>query len=142
MAILFLIFFGGLAVTLSNMSASEFKKSYQSLAVDHSTLSLENTFGLLQDMTGLFAVVLFISLAFLAVALFLTAKGKYLTTATGLYLYNRIHMLIGTSLLRFLLRFLFRSWGIQISSKNEKRSLNHADYQSEKSYFKRIQSRS
>ena len=32
-----LIFFGGLAVTLSNMSASEFKKSYQSLAVDHST---------------------------------------------------------------------------------------------------------
>ncbi len=77
-----LIFFGGLAVTLSNMSASEFKKSYQSLAVDHSTLSLENTFGLLQDMTGLFAVVLFISLAFLAVALFLTAKGKYLTTAT------------------------------------------------------------
>ena len=68
-----LIFFGGLAVTLSNMSASEFKKSYQSLAVDHPTLSLENTFELLQDMTGLFAVVLFISLSFLEVALFLTA---------------------------------------------------------------------
>ncbi|MBK4752498.1 hypothetical protein CU022_1221 [Enterococcus faecium] len=122
-----LIFFGGLAVTLSNMSASEFKKSYQSLAVDHPTLSLENTFGLLQDMTSLFAVVLFISLAFLAVALFLTAKGKYLTTATGLYFITGFILLIGTQF---------------ISSKNEKRSLNHADYQSEKSYFKRIQSRS
>lgn len=106
-------------------------------------MSLENTFGLLQDMTGLFAVVLFISLAFLAVALFLTAKGKYLTTATGLYFITGFILLIGTQFIAFPFAFLFRSWGIQfISSKNEKRSLNHADYQSEKSYFKRIQSRS
>ena len=101
-----LIFFGGLAVTLSNMSASEFKKSYQSLAVDHPSLSLENTFELLKDMTGLFAVVLFISLAFLAVALFLTAKGKYLTTATGL-----LYCWSALSLLRFLLHFFILPLG-------------------------------
>ena len=106
-----LIFFGGLAVTLSNMSASEFKKSYQSLAVDHPTLSLENTFGLLQDMTGLFAVVLFISLAFLAVALFLTAKGKYLTTATGLYFITGFILLIGTQFIAFPFAFFYFAAG-------------------------------
>lgn len=99
-----LIFFGGLAVTLSNMSASEFK-SYQSLAVDHSTLSLENTFGLLQDMTGLFAVVLFISLAFSS-SIVLTAKGKYLTTATGLYFITGFILLIGTQFIAFPLHFI------------------------------------
>ena len=87
-----LIFFGGLAVTLS-------------------TLSLENTFGLLQDMTGLFAVVLFISLAFLAVALFLTAKGKYLTTATGLYFITGFILLIGTQFIAFPFAFFYFAAG-------------------------------
>lgn len=106
-----LIFFGGLAVTLSNMSASEFKKSYQSLAVDHPSLSLENTFELLQDMTGLFAVVLFISLAFLAVALFLTAKGKYLTTATGLYFITGVILFVGTQFIAFPFAFFYFAAG-------------------------------
>ena len=134
----------------------------------------------LQDMTGLFAVVLFISLSFLAVALFLTAKGKYLTTATGLYFITGVIYITpvikykpvavvkyfplavknsatakkeseinNTTANRPVMScnsfciFLFCRWGIQfVSSKNKKGSLNHADYQSEKSYFKRVQSRS
>lgn len=74
-------------------------------------MSLENTFELLKDMTGLFAVVLFISLAFLAVALFLTAKGKYLTTATGLYFITGVILLVGTQFIAFPFAFFYFAAG-------------------------------
>ncbi|WP_165006217.1 MULTISPECIES: DUF4064 domain-containing protein [unclassified Enterococcus] len=105
--ILSLVFFGGLAVTLRNMTASDFKNSYQSLSLETAGLSLEKTFQMLKDMTGLFAVVLFISLILLVIALFLSAKERYLPAATGLYFLTGAVLLIGTQFIAFPFAFFY-----------------------------------
>ncbi|STP29251.1 DUF4064 domain-containing protein [Enterococcus durans] len=104
--ILALVFFGGLAVTLKKMSIKDFETSYQALKLEK-TGTLDNTFHLLQDMTGLFAITLFISLIFLVVAVFFSIKEKYLIIAASLYLVAGLILLLGTKFIAFPFTFFY-----------------------------------
>lgn len=104
--ILALVFFGGLAVTLKKMSVKDFETSYQALKLEK-TGTLDNTFHLLQDMTGLFAITLFISLIFLVVAVFFSIKEKYLIIAASLYLVAGLILLLGTQFIAFPFTFFY-----------------------------------
>ncbi|MBE9888160.1 DUF4064 domain-containing protein [Enterococcus durans] len=104
--ILALVFFGGLAVTLKKMSIKDFETSYQALKLEK-TGTLDNTFHLLQDMTGLFAITLFISLIFLVVAVFFSIKEKYLIIAASLYLVAGLILLLGTQFITFPFTFFY-----------------------------------
>ncbi|MBE8849048.1 MULTISPECIES: DUF4064 domain-containing protein [Enterococcus] len=104
--ILALVFFGGLAVTLKKMSIKDFETSYQALKLEK-TGTLDNTFHLLQDMTGLFAITLFISLIFLVVAVFFSIKEKYLIIAASLYLVAGLILLLGTQFIAFPFTFFY-----------------------------------
>lgn len=104
--ILALVFFGGLAVTLKKMSIKDFETSYQALKLEK-TGTLDNTFHLLQDMTGLFAITLFISLIFLVVAIFFSIKEKYLIIAASLYLVAGLILLLGTQFIAFPFTFFY-----------------------------------
>ncbi|MEY8445591.1 hypothetical protein AALA44_05275 [Enterococcus ratti] len=101
-----LVFFGGLAVTLKNMSMIDFKKSYYALKLE-STGTLEHTFYLLQDMTKLFAILLFFSLIVLVTAIFLSIKEKYLVIAASLYFIAGVILLLGTQLIAFPMVFFY-----------------------------------
>ncbi|MFB8506423.1 hypothetical protein ACFC4I_11865 [Enterococcus durans] len=104
--ILALVFFGGLAVTLKKMSVKDFETSYQALKLEK-TGTLDNTFHLLQDMTGLFAITLFISLIFLVAAVFFSIKEKYLIIAASLYLVAGLILLLGTQFIAFPFTFFY-----------------------------------
>lgn len=104
--ILALVFFGGLAVTLKKMSIKDFETSYQALKLEK-TGTLDNTFHLLQDMMGLFAITLFISLIFLVVAVFFSIKEKYLIIAASLYLVAGLILLLGTQFIAFPFTFFY-----------------------------------
>lgn len=104
--ILALVFFGGLAVTLKKMSIKDFETSYQALKLEKIG-TLDNTFHLLQDMTGVFAITLFISLIFLVVAVFFSVKEKYLIIAASLYLVAGLILLLGTQFIAFPFTFFY-----------------------------------
>ncbi len=107
-----LIFFGGLAVTLSNMSASEFKKKLSVACCRSFNFVFRKYIWIItgHDWSVCRCVVYF-TCFFLAVALFLTAKGKYLTTATGLYFITGFILLIGTQFIAFPFAFFYFAAG-------------------------------
>lgn len=88
------------------MSVKDFETSYQALKLEK-TGTLDNTFHLLQDMTGLFAITLFISLIFLVVAVFFSIKEKYLIIAASLYLVAGLILLLGTQFIAFPFTFFY-----------------------------------
>ncbi len=101
-----LVFFGGLAVTLKKMSVEDFETSYKTLELETAG-TLENTLHLLQNMTSLFAITLFISLILLVIAVFFSVKEKYLIIAAGLYLVSGLVLLFGTQFIAFPFTFFY-----------------------------------
>lgn len=104
-----LIFLGGIAVTVRQLTPDEFKKIYadSSLSAQLDGVSLEHAQEMLNRLAGYFALALFGALAFLTAALLLSSKDRYLRVTASLYAIAGLILLLGTQFVAYPFAFLF-----------------------------------
>ncbi|MGM0125993.1 hypothetical protein IGI37_003394 [Enterococcus sp. AZ194] len=101
-----LIFFGGVSVTMKQMSLEEFTAVYRDFIKD-SRISTTTAYELLTNMTNYFALALFLSIILLMIGICFSIKDKYLVIAVVLYGMAGIVLLFGTQLLAFPFSFFY-----------------------------------
>lgn len=104
--ILTLLFIGGIAVTMRVMDVSDFESIYNSLFSENGK-DINETFKMLQSLTALFSVALFLSLFFLMLALVFSWRGRYRYVPSILYGIAGLILLIGTQFIAYPLAFFF-----------------------------------
>lgn len=104
--ILTLLFIGGIGVTMRVMDVSDFESIYNSLFSEKGK-DINETFKMLQSLTALFSVALFLSLFFLMLALVFSWRGRYRYVPSILYGIAGLILLFGTQFIAYPLAFFF-----------------------------------
>ncbi|KAF1299169.1 hypothetical protein BAU15_00550 [Enterococcus sp. JM4C] len=101
-----LIFFGGVSVTMKQMSQNEFIEMYRDFAKD-GNVSATEAYHSLTNITNYFSIALFLSIIFLIVAICFSIKDKYLIVAVLLYAIAGIVLLLGTQMIAYPFSFFY-----------------------------------